>query len=93
MTCDLFNLCGRKLTNIAREGVLKGGTQMGYAKISLARYAKCFGTKSWRERVCIPHLSTQNRFGYSKFLPTSKALDLGLGGIVGVHSEFFLDES
>jgi len=57
--CDLFNLRGRNLTNIAREGVLKGGPQMGYAKFSLAGYAKIFGKKSWRERVCIPHLSTQ----------------------------------
>ena len=69
--CDLFNLRGRNLTNIAREGVLKGGPQMGYAKFSLAGYAKIFGKKSWRERVCIPHLSTQNRFEYSKFLPTN----------------------
>jgi hypothetical protein len=77
--CDLFNLRGRNLTNIAREGVLKGGPQMGYAKFSLAGYAKIFGKKSWRERVCIPHLSTQNRFEYSKFLPTNMTLSCCFG--------------
>jgi hypothetical protein len=46
---------------------------MGYAKFSLAGYAKIFGKKSWRERVCIPHLSTQNRFEYSKFVQATSA--------------------